>query len=45
VGFQDRKKHDNVEEEKAHLLGSGVPSSFSWKVSVHASLYDKELEE
>jgi len=43
--FQDRRKYDNVEEEKAHFLGLMVPSSFTWKVSVHASLYDEETKE
>jgi len=45
MGFQNKKKHDNVEEEKAHLLSLDVPFSFAWKVSVHASLYDKATEE
>ena len=42
MGFQDRKKHDNVEKEKVHLLSLGVPFSFARKVSVHATLYDKK---
>jgi len=45
MGFQDRKKHDNVETEKAHLLSLGVSFSFSGKVSFHATLYDKKTEE
>jgi len=45
MGFQDRKKHDNVEKEKAHLLSLEVPLSFSRKVSVHATLYDRKTEE
>jgi len=45
MGFQDRKKHDNVEKEKAHLLSLGVPFSFDRKVSVHATLYNKKTEE
>jgi len=35
MGFQDIKKHENVEEEKAHLLRLGVPFYFAWKVPVH----------
>jgi len=42
MGFQDRKKHDNVEKEKVHLLSLEVPFSFDRKVSVHATLYDKK---
>ena len=45
IGFQDRKKQDNVEKEKAHLLSLGVPFSFARKVSVHVTLYDKKTEE
>jgi len=45
MGFQDRKEQDSVEKEKAHLLSLEVPFSFSRKVSVHATLYDKNTEE
>jgi len=38
MGFQDGKEHDNVEKETAHLLSLEVLFSFSWKVSVHATL-------
>jgi len=45
MGFQDRKTHNNVRDKNAHLLSLKAPLSVAWKVSVHASLYDIEIEE
>jgi len=45
LNFRDRKRHVNVEKEKAHLLSLGVSFSFVRKFSVHATLYDKNTEE
>jgi len=41
IVFQDRKKYENIEKEKAHMLSERVFLSCARKVSVYATLYSR----